>query len=340
MGSSVALGTAAVLWFGAQQVLRGDLSVGGLLIFLAYLASFYEPLNAIMYSSSTAQTAAGSARRVMEILEAEEEVPETDAGLELGSVRGEITLNDVTFGYDAGRPVLRNVSLTVAPGETLAVVGATGAGKSTLVGLIPRFFDPWEGCVLLDGIDLRRLRLKSLRRQISLVLQEPFLFPMTVAENIAYGKPEATRQEVDDAATAANAHHFILRLPNGYDTVVGEAGTTLSGGERQRVAIARALLKDAPVLILDEPTSAMDGGTEDVVLQALQRLMVGRTTIIIAHRFSTIREAHRIAVLEEGKLVEVGSHGALMARHGTYWRLYSAHSFAPVSSDLPDVQVV
>jgi ATP-binding cassette, subfamily B, bacterial len=304
IGIATALGTAAVLWMGARQVLDGHLTVGGLLVFLAYLASFYTPLHAIMYSSSTVQTAAGSARRVMEVLEAEEEVEERPGAAELGRVRGCIELQGVTFGYEAERPILHDVSLRVEPGQTLALVGATGAGKSTLVGLVPRFFDPWRGRVLLDGVDVCEVTLRSLRAQVSLVLQEPFLFPLSVAENIAYGRPGATRAEVEAAAVAANAHAFIERLPQGYETVIGERGATLSGGERQRVAIARALLKDAPVLILDEPTSALDAATEALVIEALERLMTGRTTLIIAHRFSTIRRADRVVVLEGGRVVE------------------------------------
>jgi len=210
----------------------------------------------------------------------------------------------------------------VAPGETLAIVGPTGAGKSTLVSLVPRFADPWAGRVLIDGRDARDIRLRELREHVSVVLQEPFLFPLTIAENIAYGRPEAGRAEIEAAARTANAHAFIERLPNGYDTLIGERGGTLSGGERQRLSIARALLKDAPILILDEPTSALDAETEEVLLEALQRLMSGRTTLIIAHRLSTIRRADRIAVLRDGNLVELGCHDDLLAANGFYAHLY------------------
>jgi ATP-binding cassette, subfamily B, bacterial len=316
IGIATALGSAAVLWVGAHQVLDGRLTVGELLVFLAYLASFYTPLNTLMYSSSTVQVAAGSAKRVMEVLEAEEEVRERPDAVTLGRVRGRVELQGVTFGYEPERPILQEVCLRVEPGETLALVGATGAGKSTLVSLVPRFFDPWQGRVLLDGHDVRDLTLRSLREQVSLVLQEPFLFPLSIAENIAYGRPGATREEVEAVATAANAHAFIARLPQGYDTVIGERGATLSGGERQRIAIARALLKDAPVLILDEPTSALDAQTEELVIEALERLMAGRTTLIIAHRFSTIRKADRIAVLEQGKIVDVASVEQLVVPQG------------------------
>jgi ATP-binding cassette subfamily B protein/subfamily B ATP-binding cassette protein MsbA len=224
----------------------------------------------------------------------------------------------VCFGYEPGQAVLEDVSLVVEPGQTVAIVGATGAGKTTLVGLLPRFFDPWDGQVLLDGHDLRDISLSGLREQIALVLQEPFLFPVSVADNIAYGRPNASRDQIIDAAMAANAHPFIQALPDGYDTVLGERGATLSGGQRQRLSIARALLKDAPILILDEPTSALDAETEAILLEALDRLMAGRTTFIVAHRLSTIRHADLIVVLDAGRIVEQGSHHELLARQGRY----------------------
>jgi ATP-binding cassette subfamily B protein/subfamily B ATP-binding cassette protein MsbA len=260
--------------------------------------------------------------RAVEMLEAEQEVVDGPGARPLVSAHGWLRLEQVSFGYQPGRPALRNVSLEVRPGQTVALVGPSGAGKSTLVSLVPRFFDPWAGRVLVDGQDVRELQLRSLRTQVALVLQEPFLFPLSIADNIAYGQPSASRAEIEAAARAANAHTFVERLPQGYDTLVGERGATLSGGERQRLAIARALLKDAPILILDEPTSALDAETEGQLLEALERLMVGRTTLLIAHRLSTIRHANSIVVLDDGAIVERGTHPQLMAAHGRYAHFY------------------
>jgi ATP-binding cassette subfamily B protein/subfamily B ATP-binding cassette protein MsbA len=321
---ATAVGTATILWVGTHRALDGAVTVGSMLVFLSYLGSLYEPLNTMMYSSSTLSEASGGAGRVFEILHADREVSDAPGAAPLPKVRGHLRLEGVTFGYDPDRPVLNDVTLEARPGETVAVIGPTGAGKSTLVGLIPRFFDPWAGRVTIDGHDVRDVQLASLRRQVSVVLQEPFLFPVSLAENIAYGRPDATREQVEAAATAANAHAFISRLPQGYDTIVGERGATLSGGERQRVSIARALLKDAPVLVLDEPTSALDGETEQLLLRALERLMEGRTTFIIAHRLSTIRNADRIVSLEGGRVVEQGTPADLLAAGGLYRRLLDA----------------
>src|SRR5439155_696562 len=273
-------------------------------------------------STSTLQGAAGSARRVREILQTEREVADRPDARALSSVSGQVQIQDVTFGYERDRPILRHVSLEVCPGETVAIVGATGAGKSTLVSLVPRFFDPWEGRVLVDGCDVRGVQLKSLRRHIAIVLQEPFLFPVSIADNIAYGVPRVATPEIEAAARAAGAHEFILRLPNGYQTVIGERGATLSGGERQRISIARALLKNAPILILDEPTSALDVETEGALLRALDRLTKGRSTLIIAHRLSTVRRADRIVVLRDGQIVETGTHDELLKRGQVYAGFY------------------
>jgi ATP-binding cassette subfamily B protein/subfamily B ATP-binding cassette protein MsbA len=255
-------------------------------------------------------------------LDAPVELVDGPGAVRLDGVAGHVVLEGVWFGYEPGRPVLRGVSLEARPGEVVAVVGATGAGKSTLASLVPRFFDPDRGRVLLDGRDLRQLRLEQVRASVGLVLQESFLFPFSIAENIAFGRPGVGQEQIEAAARAANAHEFISRLPQGYATVVGERGATLSGGERQRIAIARALLKDAPVLVLDEPTSALDAATEASVLEALERLMAGRTTIIIAHRLSTISRAQRIIVLDHGRPVETGTHNQLLHRQSHYARLH------------------
>jgi ATP-binding cassette subfamily B protein/subfamily B ATP-binding cassette protein MsbA len=323
VGAATAVGTAAILWLGAERVLDGRLTVGGILVFVAYLGSLYGPIEAIMYTPSTAQGAAGSAVRVLEILETAREVDDRPGARRLGRVEGHVRVSDVTFGYEPGRPVLKHVTFEARPGEVIALVGPSGAGKSTTVGLLPRFYDPWEGVVAIDGRDVRDVQLRSLRSQIAIVLQEPFLFPLTIAENIAYARPHASRAEIEAAARAANAHAFIERLPQGYDTMVGERGATLSGGERQRIAIARALLKDAPILVLDEPTSAVDPETERLLLDAIARLTAGRTTFIIAHRLSTLQKADRILTLQDGAIVESGTHAELVARGGVYARFHA-----------------
>jgi ATP-binding cassette subfamily B protein/subfamily B ATP-binding cassette protein MsbA len=325
-----ALGTAAILWIGGQHVLDGQLSVGSVLVFLSYLASLYGPLESLMYTSSTIQGAAGSACRVLEVMESAPDVADRPGAALLPPVRGHVRLEDVTFGYEPDRPVLHSVSLDVSAGQIVAIVGYTGAGKTTLINLITRSFDPWEGRVFVDGHDVRDMQLTSLRRQIAIVLQEPLLFPLSIADNIAYGRPGASLGEIEAAARAASAHDFIVRLPHGYETVIGERGATLSGGERQRLSIARALLKDAPILLLDEPTSALDADTEGVLLGALQHLMKGRTTLIIAHRLSTIRHADWILVLNEGTVAEVGTHEELLSRQGLYAQLHAIQFGLPI----------
>jgi ATP-binding cassette subfamily B protein/subfamily B ATP-binding cassette protein MsbA len=322
-GAGTACGTAAIMWVGAQSVLDGRLTVGGILVFLAYLASLYGPLEALMYAPTTTQGAAGSARRVLEILDTRREVADRPGAKAVQRMSRQVRLENVTFGYDRDRPVLDRVSLEVAPNQSIAIVGPTGAGKSTLVSLLPRFYDPWSGRVTIDGVDIRDIQLSNLRSQIALVLQEPFLFPVSIAENIAYGRPHASRSEIEAAARAANAHTFIDQLPEGYDTVVGERGATLSGGERQRLSVARAVLKDAPILILDEPTSAVDTQTEALLLEAMERLMKGRATIVIAHRMSTVANADGIVVLDHGAIVESGTPAELL-RHGGVYARYCA----------------
>jgi len=323
IGLATAGASAAVLWFGANRALDGHLTVGEILVFVTYLGSLLGPIESLIYTSSIIQDATGSARRVLEVLTVTPEVTNRPAAVALPRSRGHVSLEGVTFGYEAGRPVLRGVTLEASPGETVAIVGSTGAGKSTLVSLISRFVDPWEGRVTLDDHDVRDILLRSLREQVAIVPQEPLLFPMSIADNIAYSRSKASKTEIEAAARAANAHRFIERLPEGYDTVVGERGATLSGGQRQRIAIARALLKDAPVLVLDEPTSALDAESEAGFLDALERLTAGRTVLVIAHRLSTIRRADRIVVLSHGEIVEEGRHHELMVQAAHYARFHN-----------------
>ncbi|HEY7120279.1 MAG TPA: ABC transporter ATP-binding protein [Tepidisphaeraceae bacterium] len=324
-GLVLALGTAAVMGIGGMKALRGPaLSVGDLLVFLSYLASLYAPLETLAYLSQGFATASAGGRRVLEVLDRAEALPELDETGQFAASRSAgsgVTWENVTFGYDAGTAVLHEINLDIAAGKMLAVVGPTGAGKSTLVSLVPRLSDPWSGRVLIDGVDAKEMRLADARGRVAMVLQEPFLLPLSVAENIAYGWPGASRAEIERAAVAANADGFIRALPQGYDTVIGERGASLSGGERQRLAIARAILKDAPILILDEPTASLDAATEEGVMEALGRLMAGRTVIVIAHRLSTVRKADAVAVIDGGRLVQYGTHEELVAREGLYRRL-------------------
>lgn len=326
-GVTTSTGLAIVLIVGGRQVISGIMSVGSLLVFLQYTRNLLSAFQKLFQTYGQLRMTEANVDRVLAILQNDEKVHEADDAVSLsqavGKIRGRITFNDVHFGYEPEQPVLKGISMVVEPGERVALVGPTGAGKSTLVSLVPRFFDPSSGHVTLDGIDLRKLTLASLRQQVALVLQQPFLMPLSIAENIAYGNPELPRSRVIAAAREVGAHTFISELPHGYDTVIGERGATLSGGEKQRISIARALLRDAAVVILDEPTSALDAETEQTVISALDHLAAGRTTFIIAHRLSTARKADRIVVIDDGRMIEQGTHQQLMQANGLYHHFHN-----------------
>jgi ABC-type multidrug transport system fused ATPase/permease subunit len=319
---TISLCTGFVLWRSASLILAGAMTVGGLTVFLSYLTKFFKPVQDLAKMTNTiAQTAVGL-DRIRAILDADTIIPERPDARQPGTVSGGIVFEKVAFAYDPDAPVLREVNLTITPGQRVGVVGPTGGGKSTLVSLIPRFYDPSGGQVLLDGTDIRDYTLQGMRSQIGFVLQDTTLFHGTVRENIAFGREGATDEEIHEAARLANADEFIAKMPHGYDTMVGDRGLTLSGGQRQRIGIARAILRNAPILILDEPTAALDTESEKLVMEALENLMKGRTVVTIAHRLSTIRDFDKIVVLKDGFVAEEGSHEELLARNGVYAELY------------------
>lgn len=319
---TIAAGTAAILWVGTRHVLAGDLSVGEMIVFTSYLASLYGPINSIFQTYGLVQSAKAGVRRAFEILESEERLPDGSRVFQPLGPRGQISFEDVSFGYDASQPVLKKINLHVAAGKKIAIVGPTGAGKSTLVSLLPRFYDPQSGRVKIDGVDIREFELKSLRQKIAMILQPPLVFPLTIRENIAYGRPDASMEEIVSAAQVAQVHEFVEQLPQKYETVVSEQGSSLSEGQKLRLTIARGVLLNAPILILDEPTSSVDSETEALIMDGLEQLMAGRTTFIIAHRLSTVRQADLILVLRDGHIVEQGTFNELLRRRGPFASLY------------------
>jgi ATP-binding cassette subfamily B protein len=320
-GFVTSLGFVMVWGFGGYQVITGGtVTLGTLIAFISYLWRFYGPLNNLSRFSRRVQRAFTAAQRVFEVLDTEPSVPEPKDGRHMPQITGDVAFKNVTFAYEPGQPVLQNISFEVRSGEMIGLVGPSGAGKSTTINLLCRFYDAEEGAIEIDGYDIRSVTLHSLRSQIGVVLQEPFLFHGTVAQNIAYGNPDASRESIIRAAKAANAHDFIMQFSEGYDTLVGERGQRLSGGERQRISIARAILKNPRILILDEATSSVDTETEIAIQEAVDRLVRGRTTFAIAHRFSTLKNADRLVVLDEGKVVEIGSHEELLAREDGLFR--------------------
>jgi ABC-type multidrug transport system fused ATPase/permease subunit len=297
------------------------MTIGSLAVFLSYLGKFFKPVQDVAKMSGAIAQAAVGVERVRAILDIDMSIPERPDARAPGRLNGAIHFDRVSFAYDPAVPVLRDLSFSIAPGQFVGIAGATGTGKSTVVSLVPRFYDPTAGRVLIDGVDVRDYELQGLRAQIGFVLQDTILFRATVRENIAYGRPDASDEEIVETAKLANAHEFIVRMPKGYDTLLGERGQTLSGGERQRIGIARAIIRNSPILILDEPTAALDSESERLVMEALERLMKGRTVITIAHRLSTIRDADKIIVFKDGRVAEQGTHDELLAAGGVYAHL-------------------
>jgi ATP-binding cassette subfamily B protein len=321
------MGTAAMYYVGTMHVLAGTLTLGSLLVFSAYLLMLYQPLESLTYTAWAMEGATAGARRCFEVLDREDDVLDSPGAIAITQTEGALGFQHVSFGYQHERPVLHDIDLRIDPNQIIALVGGTGAGKSTLLSLVPRFYDPTAGAVTLDGRDLRTITKKSLRGQIGIVLQDTLLFSTTVRENIAYGRPDATEEEIVEAARRAQADEFIRQLPNGYDSLVGERGGHLSVGQRQRLGIARAFLKNAPILLLDEPTSALDPTTEAAIMATIKELMEGRTTLIATHRLATIHNVDQIIVLERGRIVEQGRGPELVARGGVYAKLYTSGNY-------------
>ncbi|MBW2481528.1 MAG: ABC transporter ATP-binding protein [Deltaproteobacteria bacterium] len=317
-----AMGSVIVLGVGAIMVIKGELSLGTLVAFLSYTTSFYEPINRLTEVDNIFQEAIAAGERFFEILDETTEVSDAPDAVALSTIEGNLVFDGVAFRYGTGDKVLHDIAFEMAPGEMVALVGPSGAGKTSIANLICRFYDPNKGKITIDGHDLRRIKLSALRQQVAVVLQDSFLFNNNVAENLLYGKPDATREELTQAAKAANAHEFIMQLPQGYDTEIGERGVKLSGGQKQRLALARAILADPRILILDEATSSVDAEAEFLIQQALERVLEGRTSLVIAHRLSTVRNADKIIVLDQGLIVETGRHDELMQHGGLYSQLY------------------